>query len=69
MKGTFTDTGGTQYVLAYNIIKGEVGITYAFRNAPLFLEGGVLGEGLHNKSNAPSNGSVFGPFVGVGLKF
>jgi len=69
VKGTFTDPTGTQYVLAYNILKSQFGIAYAFQGSPLFIEGGVLGESLRNKTNAPGNASNFGPYVGLGLKF
>jgi hypothetical protein len=57
------------YTLAYNILKGQIGLNYSFQNSPLFLEAGVLGESLKNKENAPGNGSAFGPFIGLGLKF
>jgi hypothetical protein len=70
VKGNFTDPGtGVIYQLAYNILEGQIGLTYAFQGSPLFLEAGAMGEELKNKMNAPSNGSVFGPYVGLGLKF
>jgi len=70
VKGTYTDVNsGNQYALAYNILKGNVGVTYSFQNSPLFLEGGAIGEELKNKTNAPTSAGNFGPYVGIGLKF
>jgi hypothetical protein len=65
----YTDPSGASYALAYNILKGQIGVTYAFQNAPVFLEAGAMAESWKNKTNAPSDRSVFGPFVGLGLKF
>ena len=69
VKGNFTDPSGNAYQLAYNILNYQVGVTYAFGNSPLFIEGGVVGQTLKNKINAPSAASNFGPFIGLGLKF
>ncbi|HTU71273.1 MAG TPA: copper amine oxidase N-terminal domain-containing protein [Candidatus Baltobacteraceae bacterium] len=69
VKGNFTDPSGTTYQLAYNIIKAQFGLTYSFQGSPLFVEGGVLGESLKNKINAPGDASNFGPYVGLGIKF
>jgi hypothetical protein len=69
VKGNFTDPSGNAYQLAYNILNYQVGVTYAFGNSPLFIEGGVVGQTLKNKINAPSDASNFGPFIGLGLKF
>ena len=68
VKGNFTDPAGNAYALSYNILKGEFGVTYSLYKSPLFFEGGVLGEELHNKTNAPVNANNFGPYIGVGLK-
>jgi Copper amine oxidase N-terminal domain len=68
VKGNFTDPTGNAYQLSYNILKGDLGVTYSFNHSPLFFEGGVIGESLHNKTNAPSNASNFGPYIGIGLK-
>ncbi|MDE2481595.1 MAG: copper amine oxidase N-terminal domain-containing protein [bacterium] len=62
-------TGGTSYQLAYNVLKAQIGVAYSFANSPLFIEGGVLGESYRNKTNAPSDGGNFGPYIGLGLKF
>ncbi|HUA08037.1 MAG TPA: copper amine oxidase N-terminal domain-containing protein [Candidatus Acidoferrales bacterium] len=69
VKGNFTDPSGNVYQLAYNILKGQLGVTYSFQGSPLFLEAAVIGEELKNKTNAPSDGGNFGPYVGIGLKF
>jgi hypothetical protein len=69
VKGNFTDPSGNAYQLAYNIIKGDLGVTYTLgAHSPLFFEGGVLGEELHNKTNAPTNANNFGPYIGIGLR-
>ncbi len=70
VKGNFTDPGtGIQYQLAYNIMKTQLGVTYAFLGSPLFLEAGILGESQKNKTNAPTDGSNMGIYAGIGLKF
>ena len=60
---------GTSVSLAYNVLKGQLGVAYSFQGSPLFLEGGVLGERQMAKTNAPSDGGNFGPYVGLGIKF
>ena len=62
-------TGGTSVSLQYNVMKGQLGVAYSFTGSPLFIEGGVLGEKQYSRLNAPSDGSNFGPYVGLGLKF
>jgi hypothetical protein len=70
VKGNFTDPGThVLYQLAYNILKSDIGLTYAFQNTPLFIEAGVMGESLRNKQNAPSDATQFGPYAGLGIKF
>jgi hypothetical protein len=62
-------SGGTSYDLAYNILKVQLGISYAFKDSPLFLEAGVLGESMKNKINAPTDASLSAIYAGIGLKF
>ena len=71
VKGTTAavNTGGTSYTLAYNVLKAQIGFTYSFQGSPLFLEAGALGESQRGKTNAPVDGSNFGAYVGLGLKF
>jgi hypothetical protein len=69
VKGTFTDSTGAQYQLAYNILKYDIGLDYVIGRGPLFIEAGVQGESLRNKTNAPVNATQFGPYAGLGLKF
>jgi len=69
VKGSFTDPSDNTYQLAYNILNYNLGITYAFSGTPLFLEGGFIGQEIKNKTNAPSDATNFGPYVGLGLKF
>jgi hypothetical protein len=70
VKGNYTDPGtGIGYQLAYNILKYQLGVTYSFKGAPLFIDAGILGESGRNKSNAPDNYSNFAGYAGLGLKF
>ncbi len=55
--------------LTYNDLMYNVGINYVLGATPFFLEAGWTGTSLTNRSNAPSNVSVNGPFVGIGIKF
>jgi hypothetical protein len=68
-KGTFTDPAGTQYQLAYNFLKYQVGVDYVFGKGPVFIEAGYQGIRGTNKTNAPVNTSINGPFAGLGIKF
>lgn len=74
VKGTYTVSAGpqagTSYNLAYNILKYQLGGTFTFGpNTPVFLDFGFLGDRGKNKSNAPSDFTHNGPYVGIGLKF
>jgi hypothetical protein len=69
LKGNYTDGFGNEYDLAYRTLKYQAGLTYVLGNSPVFIEAGYLGETGQNKSNAPSNYSDSGPFVGLGIKF
>ena len=68
-KGTFTDPSGTNFSLAYNILKYQIGGTYVFGKGPLFIEAGWMGDRGTNKTNAPVDYSANGPYVGLGIKF
>jgi len=68
-KGTFTDPSGTNFSLAYNILKYQIGGTYVFGKSPLFIEAGWMGDRGTNKTNAPVDFTVNGPYVGLGIKF
>ena len=70
IRGNFTDPSGTTFGLAYNIFKYEIGGTFTFSpTLPLYIEFGFLGDKGTGRSNAPSDFSHSGPFVGLGLKF
>ncbi len=69
-KGNFTDPGtGIAYDLSYNILKYQLGLNYVFGNSPVFLDLGWQGITGKNKTNAPSDFSANGPYVGLGIKF
>ncbi|MDP9017532.1 MAG: copper amine oxidase N-terminal domain-containing protein [Candidatus Eremiobacteraeota bacterium] len=57
------------YTLAYNILKYQVGGTFNFGASPLFLDFGYLGDRMKNKSNAPSDATHNGAYIGLGLHF
>jgi hypothetical protein len=68
-KGTFSDPAGNEFTLAYNILIYNIGVDYVLGKSPVFLEAGWTGTGGTNKTNAPSNYTANGPFVGLGIKF
>jgi hypothetical protein len=68
-KGTFIDPLGIQYQLAYNFLKYQAGLDWVVGNGPIFVEAGWEGIDGKNKTNAPVNTSINGPFAGIGIKF
>lgn len=61
---------GTTFNLAYRILRYKVGATIAFgQNFPVFIDLGFLGDRGTNKTNAPSDYTHNGGYVGLGLKF
>jgi hypothetical protein len=57
---------------AYRDLKYEVGGSLSLSKTPgfgVFLEGGYLGDSLRVKSLGPSDATLSGPYVGLGLKF
>ncbi len=68
-KGTFTAPNGTEYQLAYDYLKYQIGLNYVLGNSPVFIDLGWMGDRGTNKTNAPANTSENGPYVGLGIKF
>ena len=73
-KGTYTIQSGLQsgqsFNLAYNIMKYQVGGTLNFgQPSGVFLDFGFLGSRGTNKSNAPGDFTVNGPYIGLGIHF
>ncbi len=69
VRGSFAaTTTSAQFSLAYNILKYQAGLEYAFGNSPVFIEAGWMGDSWTNKSNAPANRSYNGPFAGIGFR-
>jgi hypothetical protein len=67
---TATNIAGTTQKFEQRYLKFQVGGTYTFaKNQPLFLDFGVLGDTVKGKNLSPSDGSTFGPYVGLGIKF
>jgi hypothetical protein len=71
VENPFPSNGFTTQSLAlqYNILKYQVGLTYAFGSTPLFIEAGWMGDSWTNKENAPSNRTYNAGFAGLGLRF
>ena len=57
------------FALAYNILKYQIGGTFNFGGSPLYLDFGFLGDRGRNKSNAPSDFTHNGAYIGLGLHF
>jgi hypothetical protein len=56
--------------LAYNILKYDIGGAFTFgSNVPIYVEFGFLGDKGTGKTNAPSDFTHAGPYIGLGLKF
>ncbi|HET9095888.1 MAG TPA: hypothetical protein VFN37_04450, partial [Candidatus Baltobacteraceae bacterium] len=61
---------GTSYNLAYNVLKYDIGGAFTFGpNVPVYVEFGFLGDDGKGKTNAPSDFTHSGPYIGLGLKF
>jgi hypothetical protein len=57
---------------SYRMTKFQVGATYtigSYTGFGVFLDGGFLGDSLRNKTNAPSDSTHSGPYLGLGIKF
>lgn len=69
-KGTYTDGAGHSFSLSYNTLKYQVGGVFTFGpQTPVFIDFGYLGSSDKNQSNAPSDRTQSGAYVGLGLKF
>ena len=70
VKGTYTDGAGHSFNLSYNTLNYQLGGTFTFGpQTPVFIDFGYMGGTDKNKSNAPSDRSTAGAYVGLGLKF
>jgi hypothetical protein len=73
VRGTYTvPTGpaaGTNFTVAYNIYKYDLGIDYQFGDSPFYIYGGFSGNKYSHKQNAPLDQTHAGPYVGLGVKF
>ncbi len=61
-------TSPCTYIVGYNILKFDLGVTYTFPGFPLFIEAGFLGDRGWNYNAAPIGFSESGPYAGIGLK-
>jgi hypothetical protein len=71
LNGTYTTTStenppNTTYGLGYNLLKYQVGISYAFVPS-VFIDAGWAGENGANKNNAPISYTFNGPYAGLGF--
>ncbi len=56
--------------LSYNIFRYDIGLGIQLGpQIPAFFELGFLGDSGKNHTNAPSDFSENGPYIGLGLKF
>ncbi len=74
VKGNFTVPSGPQtgtvFALAYSVLRYQVGATVGFgKTMPVFLDLGFIGDRGRNKTNAPSDYTHNGGYVGLGIKF
>ncbi len=73
VKGTCgTDVCPTgPFDLAYRVLKYQIGATVNLggNSVPVFLDFGFLGDQGRNKTNAPSDFTHTGPYVGLGIHF
>jgi hypothetical protein len=70
VRGTYTDSLGAPWLLAYRVLKYQVGLTYVIGNSPVFIDLGWLGDtGRAANANDPASYSHNGPYAGIGIKF
>ncbi|MDQ2681211.1 MAG: copper amine oxidase N-terminal domain-containing protein [Candidatus Eremiobacteraeota bacterium] len=69
VKGNYTDGLGNTFNLAYKILKYQVGATLSLGKSPFFIDGGFLGDKGTNKTNAPSDFTHSGGYLGLGIHF
>jgi len=74
VSGTYTvqsgPQSGTSFNLAYRVLRYQIGATIGFgRSFPLFLDLGFIGDRGNNKTNAPSDYTHGGAYVGLGIHF
>ena len=60
---------GTNFTVAYNIYKYDLGIDYVFGDSPFYIYGGFSGNKYTHKNSAPADQTHAGPYVGLGVKF
>jgi hypothetical protein len=60
---------GTTQQVQQSMTKYQLGGTYGVGNTGLFVDAGVLGDAVRNKSNAPADATHNGAYLGLGLKF
>ena len=66
----FGTLANTNVPLAYTASKYKGGVALSFgKNGGVFLDAGVAGERLTNKTNAPIGTSLMAPYAGIGFHF
>ncbi len=70
VRGTYVDVTGAPWIMAYRVLKYQVGVTWVIGNSPIFVDLGWLGD-IGNAANAndPSGYTHSGPYAGLGIKF
>ncbi|HEY9084789.1 MAG TPA: hypothetical protein VIN40_02470, partial [Candidatus Tyrphobacter sp.] len=70
VRGTYTATGGVPYVMAYRVLKYQIGVTWVIAHGPVFVDLGWLGDnGSTANANDPAGYTHNGPYAGLGIKF
>ncbi|MHB8434231.1 MAG: copper amine oxidase N-terminal domain-containing protein [Candidatus Tyrphobacter sp.] len=73
--GTYTVTSasssnfGSSYRQQYQIVKYDVGLTFAVARSSLYVYGGFSDDQYIARQNAPIGQTHAGPYIGVGLRF
>lgn len=68
--GTYYDTFGAPWELAYRVLKYQIGATIVLGHSPLFIDLGWLGDSARTaNANDPSPWTHNGPYAGLGIKF
>lgn len=60
---------GSTLTLAYHILTYQIGGTWNVPKTPVFVDFGFLGDRGTNKTNAPSDFSHNGGYIGLGVRF
>lgn len=70
VRGTYTSSLGVPYLMAYRLLKYQIGVTWVLGHSPIFVDLGWLGDsGRTASANDPGSYTHNGPYAGLGIKF